>query len=98
MENRMQHMRLFPFIAAWLLFPCLLMAQTIAWACRGIGTLILETCGQAAKSAGFQSFGMGATLTGVKLFHARGYAAQVNLQIPLPNGELLPVVRMSKQA
>jgi GNAT superfamily N-acetyltransferase len=68
------------------------------WARRGIGTLILETCEQAAKSAGFQSFEMGATLTGLKLFRARGYAAQENLQVPLPNGELLPVVRMSKQA
>jgi GNAT superfamily N-acetyltransferase len=69
-----------------------------AWARRGIGTLILETCENAAKSAGFQRFEMGATLTGVKLFSARGYVAQENLQVPLPNGELLPVVRMSKQA
>jgi GNAT superfamily N-acetyltransferase len=68
------------------------------WARRGIGTLILETCEQAAKSAGFQRFEMGATLTGVKLFRARGYVAQENLKVPLPNGELLPVVRMSKQA
>jgi GNAT superfamily N-acetyltransferase len=69
-----------------------------AWARRGIGTLILETCENAAKSAGFQRFEMGATLTGVKLFRARGYVAQENLKVPLPNGELLPVVRMSKQA
>ena len=68
------------------------------WARRGIGTLILEACENAAKSAGFQSFEMGATLTGVKLFRARGYVAQENLKVPLPNGELLPVVRMSKQA
>jgi GNAT superfamily N-acetyltransferase len=69
-----------------------------AWARRGIGTLILETCENAAKAAGFQRFEMGATLTGVKLFRARGYVAQENLKVPLPNGELLPVVRMSKQA
>jgi hypothetical protein len=41
---------------------------------------------------------MGATLTGAKLFHARGYVALENLRVPLPNGEFLPVVRMSKQA
>ncbi|MGA7854690.1 MAG: GNAT family N-acetyltransferase [Candidatus Acidiferrales bacterium] len=69
-----------------------------AWARRGIGTLILETCENAAKAAGFQRFEMGATLTGVKLFRARGYEPLENLKVPLPNGELLPVVRMSKQA
>lgn len=68
------------------------------WARRGIGTVILETCERAAKSAGFQRFEMGATLTGVRLFSARGYVAMENLKVPLPNGELLPVVRMSKQA
>ena len=69
-----------------------------AWARRGIGTLILQTCEHAAKSAGFHRFEMGATLTGVKLFRARGYEALENLKVPLPNGEFLPVVRMSKQA
>jgi GNAT superfamily N-acetyltransferase len=69
-----------------------------AWARRGIGSLILETCESAAKSAGFQRFEMGATLAGVRLFRARGYVALENLSVSLPNGELLPVVRMSKQA
>ncbi|MGA7059796.1 MAG: GNAT family N-acetyltransferase [Candidatus Acidiferrales bacterium] len=69
-----------------------------AWARRGIGSLILEACERAAKSAGFQRFEMGATLTGVRLFRARGYVAQEDLKVPLPNGEFLPVVRMSKQA
>ncbi|MGC1256857.1 MAG: GNAT family N-acetyltransferase, partial [Candidatus Acidiferrales bacterium] len=41
-----------------------------AWARRGIGTLLLETCEHAGKAAGFQRFEMGATLTGVKLFRA----------------------------
>lgn len=68
------------------------------WARRGIGTLVLEACENAAKAAGFQRFEMGATLTGVRLFRARGYVALENLKVPLPNGELLPVVRMSKQA
>ena len=69
-----------------------------AWARRGIGSLVLEACENAAKSAGFQRFEMGATLTGVRLFRARGYVALENLRVPLPNGEFLPVVRMSKQA
>jgi GNAT superfamily N-acetyltransferase len=69
-----------------------------AWARRGIGSLILEACESAAKAAGFRRFEMGATLAGVRLFRARGYVALENLNVPLPNGELLPVVRMSKQA
>jgi GNAT superfamily N-acetyltransferase len=69
-----------------------------AWARRGIGSLILETCEGAARSAGFKRFEMGATLTGVKLFRAKGYVALENLDVPLPNGAFLPIVRMSKRA
>jgi GNAT superfamily N-acetyltransferase len=69
-----------------------------AWTRRGIGSLLLEACENAARSAGFKRFEMGATLTGVRLFRARGYVALENLRVPLPNGEFLPVVRMSKQA
>ena len=69
-----------------------------AWARRGIGSLVLEMCESAAKSAGFKRFEMAATLTGVRLFRARGYVVLENLSVSLPNGEFLPVVRMSKQA
>src|SRR5712692_1430550 len=37
-----------------------------AWARRGVGTLILEACEQAARVAGFTRYEMGATLTGAK--------------------------------
>ncbi len=49
------------------------------WARRGIGTLILEACEQAALAAGFTRFEMGATLTGVPLYTARGYTAGSHL-------------------
>jgi GNAT superfamily N-acetyltransferase len=68
------------------------------WARRGIGTLLLEACENAAKSAGFSSFEMGATLTGAKLFRARGYLPIRNLEVPLLNGESLPIIQMEKQA
>jgi GNAT superfamily N-acetyltransferase len=67
------------------------------WARRGIGTIILKACEDAAAAAGFTRCEMGATLTGVKLFGARGYVALENISVPLKNGEGLPVVRMSKQ-
>ena len=66
------------------------------WARRGIGTLLLETCENAAKTAGFSRFEMGSTLTGVPLYKLRGYQVIKPIEVPLPNGESLPVVRMAK--
>jgi GNAT superfamily N-acetyltransferase len=66
------------------------------WARQGIGTLLLDACETAAKSAGFSRFEMGATLTGAKLFQARGYRPIRNLQVPLANGESLPILQMEK--
>jgi len=68
-----------------------------SWTRRGIGTLILEACENSALSAGFTRFEMGATLTGVLLYQARGYAALESLEVPLPNGESLPIIRMEKK-
>jgi GNAT superfamily N-acetyltransferase len=68
------------------------------WARRGIGTLLLDACENAAKSAGFSRFEMGATLTGAKLFRARGYLPIRNLEVPLRNGESLSIIQMEKQA
>ena len=68
------------------------------WARRGVGTLILEACENAARAAGFQRFEMGATLTGAKLFGVKGYVAVKPISIPLVNGESLPVIHMEKRA
>jgi GNAT superfamily N-acetyltransferase len=68
-----------------------------SWARRGIGSVILEACESAALAAGFTRFEMGATLTGVPLYRARGYVALENLEVPLANGESLPIVRMEKR-
>jgi GNAT superfamily N-acetyltransferase len=69
-----------------------------AWARQGIGSRILEACEIAASSAGFTSYEMGATLTGAKLFRAKGYAAVENIEVPLKGGLSLPVIRMAKRA
>lgn len=68
-----------------------------SWVRRGIGSMILETCEAAARAAGFTRFEMGATLTGVPLYQARGYVALENLEVPLGNGDILPIVRMQKR-
>jgi GNAT superfamily N-acetyltransferase len=68
-----------------------------AWARRGIGSRILELCEQAAQAEGFTRFEMGATLTGIPLYRRHGYTEQERIELPLANGETLPIVRMTKQ-
>jgi len=68
-----------------------------AWARRGIGGLILESCETAARSAGFTRFEMGATLTGVPFYRVKGYVELEHLEVALADGLSLPIVRMAKQ-
>jgi GNAT superfamily N-acetyltransferase len=67
------------------------------WARRGIGTMLLDACEDAARAAGFTRFEMGATLTGVKLFQKRGYVALERLEVPLEGSITLPVIHMVKE-
>jgi GNAT superfamily N-acetyltransferase len=69
-----------------------------AWARRGVGTLILDACERAAAQAGFTRFEMGATLTGAKLFAARGYVPIRQIELSLADGHVLPVIHMEKGA
>ncbi|HEX4379396.1 MAG TPA: GNAT family N-acetyltransferase [Candidatus Acidoferrum sp.] len=68
-----------------------------AWARQGVGTLILNACESAARAAGFSRFEMGATLTGVKLFSVKGYVPLKRMDVPLDDGEVLPIVQMEKR-
>jgi GNAT superfamily N-acetyltransferase len=63
---------------------------------QGLGSLILATVEDAARAAGFRKFEMGSTLTGVPLYRLKGYIDVERINVPLPNGELLPVVKMVK--
>ena len=67
------------------------------WARRGIGSLILEACESAAREVGFTRLEMGATLSGVAFYRAKGYAEIDRQKAPLSNGEALEIVRMAKQ-
>lgn len=67
-----------------------------AWARRGIGGMILEACESAAKARGFRRLEMGATLTGVPFYKAKGYAELEETAAPLGDGLALPIVRMAK--
>jgi GNAT superfamily N-acetyltransferase len=68
------------------------------WARQGLGSKILQACEEAARAAGFTCYEMGATLTGAKLFRAKGYSPVKRISIPLNNGETLPVIHMEKRA
>lgn len=67
------------------------------WARRGVGTVVLTACENAARAAGFSRFEMGATLTGEKFFRERGYVALERFEIPLEHSITLPIVHMEKQ-
>jgi GNAT superfamily N-acetyltransferase len=69
-----------------------------AWARQGVGSRILQACEDAARVAGFTRYEMGATLTGAKLFGAKGYIPVKPISIQLNNGETLPVIHMEKRA
>lgn len=63
---------------------------------QGLGSLILEACEGAAIAAGFRRLEMGATLSGVAFYRAKGYVEIEKQNVPLGNGEQLPIVRMAK--
>ena len=66
------------------------------WARHRIGSMILEACENAAIAAGFRRLEMGATLSGVAFYHAKGYVEIENQLVALGNGESLPIVKMAK--
>jgi GNAT superfamily N-acetyltransferase len=68
-----------------------------SWARQGIGSRILEVCEAAAAGAGFSRLEMGATLTGVPLYLARGYVEGQRREVPLGPGLSLPIIHMVKR-
>jgi GNAT superfamily N-acetyltransferase len=67
-----------------------------AWARRGVGSMVLTACEDAARAAGFRRCEMGATLTGVPLYRARGYEELERVNETLPGGIRFALVRMAK--
>ena len=63
----------------------------------GIGSLILQHAEDAARQFGFLRAEMGSTLTGLPLYRLKGYVEGEHVEVPLPNGAYLPIVRMTKK-
>lgn len=66
------------------------------WARRGIGSAILRHCEEAIRAARFTRITMAATLTGEPLYARHGYIVEERYEVPLRDGVMLPIIRMSK--
>ena len=63
---------------------------------QGVGSIILKACEAAARAAGFSQAAMGATLTGAPFYSRHGYVEGGREELPLPGGESLTIVHMSR--
>jgi N-acetylglutamate synthase-like GNAT family acetyltransferase len=66
------------------------------WARRGIGTALLKKCEEEARSAGFHSLELLATLPGERLYASRGYTSGERYEFQLGNGQSNTVIPMRK--
>jgi predicted N-acetyltransferase YhbS len=67
------------------------------WSRKGIGSLILKSCEDAAREAGFRKVELAATLPGEPFYSARGYEPAEEIRLDTPDGESLPALRMTKR-
>ncbi len=63
---------------------------------RGVGTRILRACLDAARAAGFRRVTLASTLPGVPFYEALGFEEKERLEVPMPDGMSLPVIRMER--
>jgi GNAT superfamily N-acetyltransferase len=63
---------------------------------RGVGRKILELCEGAARTEGFKSVELGATMGGKPLYEACGYQPIEMMMVPTPGGVKVPILRMGK--
>jgi GNAT superfamily N-acetyltransferase len=66
------------------------------WARRGLARRLFERCASDAFRAGFKALELMATLPGVPLYLALGFTAAEETAAHLPDGEALPLVRMTR--
>ena len=66
-----------------------------AWVRRGLARRLFDECAAAARAHGFSALELGATLPGQPLYHALGFTAVESIEVRMPDGETLPVIRMT---
>ena len=62
----------------------------------GVGRMLLNACEQAAIENGFTKMEMGATLPGVPFYSRMGYYELSKIDLPLPDGEVMGIIKMGK--
>lgn len=67
-----------------------------AFARKGIGRRLIEICEHEAKNNGFSMMELGATLSGVPLYATMGYQAVERIDVTLPDGVVLGVLKMRR--
>jgi GNAT superfamily N-acetyltransferase len=63
---------------------------------KGIASLILKSCEEAARNEGFRNVELAATLPGVPFYLAHGYQKAGEILIQMKDGESLSTFRMTK--
>ncbi|MDT7696653.1 MAG: hypothetical protein QOI75_6020 [Pseudonocardiales bacterium] len=66
------------------------------WTRRGLGRAILDSSVGAARSAGFRSLALMATLPGVPLYRALGFTEVERVPLTMPDGVVLAGVAMER--
>lgn len=66
------------------------------WARKGVGSLLMRACEQAAREAGFRRMELMATLTGELLYARFGFETVEAVDVVLPDGNVMKVHRMTK--
>jgi GNAT superfamily N-acetyltransferase len=66
------------------------------WTRRGLGRRILEACEAAAKAEGFRKLALMATMPGVPLYTAYGFASIAEAEVRMPDGTTIGSVSMEK--
>jgi GNAT superfamily N-acetyltransferase len=64
---------------------------------QGLGRLLMEHCEREAKAAGFRTMELAATLPGVPLYRACGFAEVEPMSLALPDSVEVPLSKMRKQ-
>lgn len=67
-----------------------------AWARQGLGRTLFETARDAALTERFRWMELMATLPGEPLYRALGFTADERIELELPDGVRVPLVRMTR--
>jgi len=67
------------------------------WTRRGLARQLYDACASEARAHGFTSLELAATLPGVPLYKVLGFRELEPIDHPMPDGEVLPVIRMRRE-